>query len=149
MPDEKKAVRLAGKLLDLCFDSMRIKKDGQEEAIRILQNGTALKKFKDIIKAQNGNKSINSDDIKIKAKRKDLESEKYGNIKKINNQNLNMIAKILGAPENKHSGIYLFKKINDKVEKNEPLMSFYSKNQYQIQEATVSLKVFPIYEIEK
>ena len=146
---ENRAVKLAGKLLDLCFNTVKIDKKGEDEAVSILKNKLALKKFKEIIKAQKGNPNIESNNIKIKSKRKDIKSENYGKIEKINNYHLNMTAKILGSPEDKHAGIYLFKKTNDRIDKNETLMSFYANNSYRLEEATNHIKNFPIYEISK
>ena len=146
---ENRALTLAGKLLNLCFETVKIKKNGEDEAKSILQKGLALAKFKEIIKAQKGNPNIESRKIKIKSKRKDIKSNKYGKIEKINNYYLNMAAKILGAPEDKNAGIYLFKKIGDKIENNESLMSFYANNSYRLDEAANHIVNFPIYEITK
>ncbi len=145
---EAKALRLAGKLLNLCYQQSKTKKNGEEEACRLLYKGQALRKFREIVKAQGGDDQVSVDSLKIKSQRSEVKSAKYGKIKRINNYNLNMIAKMLGAPREKFAGIYLQKKIDDKVDKKEPLMSFYSSDVYKIKEAEVTLDNFPIYEIE-
>ncbi len=145
---ETKALRLAGKLLDICFKDAKIDKDGEEEAKNILYSGKALEKFREIVKAQGGNSQISSEKFKLKADCHVVKSKKSGKIKKINNYNLNMIAKLLGAPNDKYAGVCLHKKIDDSVEKNEPLMDFYSNDPYKLKEADVTLLNFPIYEIE-
>ncbi|MFN4212407.1 MAG: thymidine phosphorylase [Microgenomates group bacterium] len=145
---EAKALRLAGKLLNICFADSKIKKSGEKEAKKILTTGAALKKFKEIIKAQKGNDQISSDTFKIPSQKIEILSSRSGKIKDINNYNLNTIAKVLGAPNDKFAGIYLLKKIDEVVERKEPLAIFYSSSKYHLKEAEVTLKNFPIYEIE-
>lgn len=145
---EQKALRLAGKLLDICYEDAKVKKNGEEEAQQILSSGLALAKFREIVKAQNGNDQISTETFKIRAMKVEIKSLHSGKIKSINNYNLNTIARILGAPEDKFAGVYLCKKTDEKVLKNEELMVFYSKNEYKIKEAQETLKNFPVYEIE-
>jgi len=145
---EAKALRLAGKLLDLCFQDMKIKKSGEDEAKRILTDGSALKKFREIIKAQDGDDQVSSEKFKIHAHTLEIKSAHSGKIKEMNNFNLNSLAKILGAPNDKNAGMFLFKKIDEFVEKKEPLMTFYAKDKYKLKEAEISYKSFPVYDIE-
>lgn len=145
---EKKALKLAGMLLDLCFNSSKINKKGEETAQKILKEGLALKKFKEIIKAQKGNPDISSDSLKLTSFKLEIKSAQSGKIVGINNFNLNIIAKILGCPKDKLAGIYLLKKIGDKVDNKEILLIFYSSNKYNLKEAEETLKNFPIYNIE-
>lgn len=145
---EAKAIRLAGKLLDICFADAKIKKDGVEEAKMILTSGKALQKFREIVKAQGGNDQVSLGTLKIKAHKVEVESNHSGKIKSINNFNLNTIARILGAPEDKSAGIQLVKKIDEKISSKETLLTFYSSNKYHLEEAGVTMKNFPIYEIE-
>lgn len=146
---EMKALRLAGKLLDLCYADKKIKKDGEEEARRILTSGEALKKFRQIVHAQGGDEEISAAKFKIKSHKIEIKTIYSGKIKSINNFNLNTIARILGAPQDKFAGVSLVKKTDQKVVKSETLMEFYSTNRYHLEEARVTLKNFPIYEIEK
>lgn len=145
---EAKALRLAGKLLNICFKDAKINKNGEEEAMRILSEGIALKKFREIIKEQGGNDQISSDKFKTKAHQKEMYPRKSGKIKDIDNYNLNSLAKILGAPEDKYAGIELLKKLDEKVEKKEPMLMFHSRDKYKIKEAEITLQNMPIYEIE-
>ena len=144
---EAKALRLAGKLLSLCFATANIHKDGEVEARKILCEGTAFKKFQEIVKAQGGQSAISAESFKTKAIVHEGISSKSGTIKGVNNYNLNAIAKILGAPEDKYAGIYLLKKLDEKVDKKESLVLFHSSNKYRIEEAQVTLQHLPIYDI--
>ncbi len=147
---EVKALRLTGKLLDICFEDAKINKNGEEEAKKILYDGRALQKFREIIKAQGGNDHVSSEKLKLTmhAHRQMIKSKKSGKIKGVNNYNLNMIAKLLGAPNDKFAGVFLNKKIDNNIAKNEFLMEFYSNDPYKLKEAEVTLLNFPIYEIE-
>jgi len=145
---EAKALRLAGKLLDICFTDSKIDKIGEDEAKKILYSGEALRKFQEIVEAQGGNKEISSEKIKTALYKTEIKSMKKGKIKDINNYNLNATAKILGAPHDKYAGIYLLKKLDETVDKNEPMFVLYSNNRYNLKEAEITLDNFPIYEIE-
>ncbi len=145
---EKRSLRLAGKLLDMCFKTKRIKKDGEEEAKQLLTSGKALYKFKEIIAAQYGNPEVSSDKMKNTAHRKEIVAPKSGKIKSIQNYNLNSIAKLLGAPADKMAGIELLKRKGDSISKNEPYIALYSSSTYNLREAIDTLDHFSIFEIE-
>lgn len=142
---EDRSLKLAGKLLDLCYHTEGTKKDGLEEAKRILTEGLALKKFKEIIKAQHGNPDLTSMMMKNPAHKKPLISPKSGKISSINNYNLSAIAKILGAPEDKYAGMYLWKRSGEEFEKGDVLVDFYSSSTHALSEAVETLESFPIF----
>jgi putative thymidine phosphorylase len=152
---EKRSLFLAGTLLDLClkdsaktFQDQILKEFGTPYlwAAYILSSGHALKKMKEIIKAQGGNPDISSADLKPGKFSQDIFSLRHGIINKINSKNASIIAKILGAPIQKKSGIYLFKKIGEKVEKGERLFTLYSESKYHLKEAEESIKQFSLIE---
>ncbi len=142
---ENRALFLAGTLLDMCYKHAKVKKVGIEEAQSILTSGQALKKFKEIIKAQGGSPHISSNSMKLMNKKHTIYSDQSGYVKEINNHNLNSIAKMLGAPLDKYAGVYLLKKIGDMVAIREPLMEFYTKDSYLLKEAESTLQTFPIH----
>lgn len=145
---EERALYLAGILLDMCFKESRIKKHGIDEARAILSSGTALKKFKEIVKAQGGSSHISAHTMKILNKKHIIYATTSGYVKRINNHNVNSIAKVLGAPKDKHAGIYLLKKVGDVIERGEPLMEFYTKDHNLLKEAEASLQTFPIHHLD-
>lgn len=144
---ENRALRLAGKLLDICLSKKSDKKPGYEMAQSILTGGKALAKFQEIIHAQGGEKKIQRDDIVIRSHSKHILAKQAGKINAINNHHLNTLAKIAGAPADKYAGLYLSKKTDDRVEKNEPLCTVYSSNRHALDEAVLTYTNIPIYHI--
>ncbi len=145
---EAKSLRLAGKLLDLCFKEKKMNKNGEDEAKKILESGQALKKFQEIVKAQGGDPQISSESLSLAKNKFEFHSSISGKIKDINNYNLNTIAKILGSPNDKKAGIYLLKKLDHSVIKKEPIFTLYSDDKYRLKEAEATLKNLPIFKIE-
>jgi len=142
---EERSLTLAGNLLDLCLeDSPKEHKNGLEWAKYLLRSNLAFAKIQEIIKAQGGNPNIDSEDLKPGKFSVSVLSHKKGAVKKINSQNATIIAKILGAPGQKRSGIFLNKKIGEPVFEKEILYTLYSENVYNLKEAKSSLRQFPI-----
>ncbi len=93
-----------------------------------LNNGKGYEKFKEWVLAQNGD--INS--IEVSSKTKEIVSEKDGYIKRIDALKIGKLARELGAGRltkedviNFKVGIVLNKKVGDKVEKGEKLLTIY------------------------
>ena len=155
---EKRAIFLAGTLLDLCLKDapLSIKNpvekefggDGAKWALSILSSGHALKKMREIIKAQGGDQDITSEQLKPGKFSYTVEATRSGTVHKINCKNTSTIAKILGAPASKKSGLYLHKKIGEKTMRGVPLYTLYSDHDYTLKEAKDSLPHFPIVEYE-
>lgn len=150
---EVRAVNLASNLLELCLEDAdsALKKEVKEIygnpygwAQEILQSGRAFEKFKEIIKAQGGNPNIDSESLIIGKNTFEAKADKEGVVKELNSKNITSIAKILGAPKQKGAGIYLNKKIGDKVKKNDVLYTLFSENVYNLKEGKESLINFPI-----
>lgn len=147
---EAKALRLTGKLLNLCLEDSERKggESGEEMAKRILSSGKALEKMREIIKIQGGNHTVTSDDLKLAKFRFEVPSLHKGIITSFNNFNLTIIAKILGAPENKQAGVYLERRIDERVDKNDILCILYSSDKWRLEEAKETLPNLEIYKIE-
>ncbi|OGK13793.1 hypothetical protein A3A93_02515 [Candidatus Roizmanbacteria bacterium RIFCSPLOWO2_01_FULL_38_12] len=145
---EKRSLRLATKLLKMCYKTKGEKIDAEIEAKKILESGRALEQFRKIIKAQYGDPDISYKKIKIKAIKKLIKASESGTIRSVNNFNLNSIAKILGAPSEKSAGLKLLKRRSDSISINEPLIELYATNSYQLTEAEDTLNNFPIFDIQ-
>ena len=154
---EGKALILAGMLLDLCLkDSHKklqeqIKKEfgsGKLWATYVLSSGHALKKMREIIKAQGGDSDIISSELKPGKYRYEVKAKKGGIVKEVNSKNATILAKILGAPSQKKSGIYLNKKSGEKVKPGEIVYTCYSELERNLEETKDSLVNFPILSYE-
>jgi len=100
----------------------------------VIQNGSALEKFKEIIIHQGGNPDVinNYDLFKIGKNKVEIKAQKDGYIKNLIALDVAHSAKLLGAGRDKKSdsinfgaGIILNKKIGDKVKKDETIMELY------------------------
>ncbi|MBI3955259.1 thymidine phosphorylase [Candidatus Gottesmanbacteria bacterium] len=147
---EAKALRLTGKLLDLCLrDNKKSEKiSGEDLARQILISGEALKKMREIIKYQGGDPDISIADIEIGKFKYEYKSHKKGSITSFNNKDLTIIAKILGCPGDKKAGIYLERRLDEHIDKNDILCILYSSNKWHLEEAKETLKNVPIFGIE-
>lgn len=150
---EERSLNLAGNLLDLCLEDSSEKlqdsvkreyKNGRLWATHILRSNLAFAKMKEIIKAQGGNPNIDSEDLKPGKHSVSVYSHKKGVVKSINSKNATLIAKMLGAPGQKGSGIFLNKKIGEEFLEKEILYTLYSENMYNLKEAKNAHAKFPI-----
>ena len=153
---EKKSLKLAGSLLSLCLESAseKIKEEAkkfetpEKWAEDILTTGVAHKKMMEIIDAQKGDATITSDKLKPGSKTKEVKSDKSGVVKKVNNRNVSLIAKILGAPTDAKAGLFLRKRVDDEVKNGEVMFDMYAQKENNLEEAIDTFRNFPIYEIE-
>ena len=154
---EKRAIFLGGTLLDLCLEDAdkelksRIASEfgsGTKWAEYILESGHALAKMREIIKAQGGNSAIMSNDLKPGKHKYDVIAKRSGTVKSIHSKNVTILAKILGAPAHKKSGLYLYQKMGEKVITGKPMFTLYSEQEYNLKEAIDSLSQFPVLEFE-
>ena len=153
---EIRSINLAGNLLDLCIkDSPQKFKNHVKEnygnafglANQMLKQGKAFEKFKEIVVAQGGNlKNVDSNKLFPGKHSFEVKAHKNGEIKSLNSKNITAIARILGAPSQKGAGIWLNKKLHDKIAKNETMYTIYSENVYNLKEGKDSLENFPIFD---
>jgi putative thymidine phosphorylase len=147
---EAKAIRLAGKLLNLCFADMRGKKDvvGEDVARELLVSGKALEKMREIIKVQGGDPAVASDTLHPGRFVHEVKAVRRGHIHAIDNNQITVICRILGCPTDKKAGIYLNRKLEGTVDKNDILYTLYSSDKWRLTEAVETIKNIPIYTIE-
>jgi len=157
---ERKAVRLTGKLLDLCFlekcgGNVEIRKrykdleeNGERLAQEILATGEALSKLREIVKAQGGDAKISMDDLEVGSQVFEVKAARKGEITKIDNKILTEICRVLGSPEDKKAGIYLEKKIGGKVTKGDTLFTMYSSDRWRLGQAVEEVPGVVLYKID-
>ncbi|MBU0627236.1 hypothetical protein KKG31_05515 [Patescibacteria group bacterium] len=112
---QNKAVYLASKIIELV--GMAKGKVAEKLALETVKSGKAWKKMQRIIKAQNGNPNIKSEELKLAPVKKEIKAERDGKVKTINMKILNVAARTLGAPIDLKAGLYLHKKTGDRVKK--------------------------------
>lgn len=144
---EAKALRLSGKLLDLCFAQSKKQLNGQEVAREILVSGQALSKMREIIKIQGGNPEIDSAHLTAGQETYELKANRAGRVFKINNQQITVICRILGCPTDKKAGMYLWHKLEETVARGEVLATLYSSDKWRLKESIETLKNISIFTI--
>lgn len=146
---EAKALRLAGKLLSLCYADMPGKKaeDGEEVAKEILTSGKALKKMQEIIRAQGGNPHVSSHELVPGKEIYELKATKKGMVSAINNQQITVISRVLGCPSDRKAGMYLNRKLEERVDKGDILATIYSSDTWRLKEAAETFTSMPVYTV--
>lgn len=117
-----KALMMAGITLE--FTGKAKKGQGLKMATEILTSGQAYKKFMEIIEAQ-GKKHTKLAPGEFKFH---VLSPCEGDVYNISNKQIAHIARIAGAPKDPSAGVYLYKKVGDRVLQNEPLYTIYAEN---------------------
>ena len=129
-----------------------IKKKYESEkawALTLLRSGAALSKMREIIKAQGGDPKISSKKMTGGKNRLIIKAERNGKIDQVSSKNITLLAKLLGAPEDRMAGLVLYKRLDEVCEKGEELCVFHSESEYRLREAADSYDLFPIYEIRR
>jgi thymidine phosphorylase len=120
-----KSLMMSGHLLEM--GGVAEKGKGLEYANEILESGLAMRKFDEIIDAQGRKKIFGPANHKVK-----VLASKSGTIKKINNKGISAIAFILGCPNDKLSGLMLYKKCGDKIKNGDILVELYSNSKLKL-----------------
>jgi AMP phosphorylase len=139
---EEKALFLAGNLLEMTGKAEN--NSGTEIARKILYSGKAFEKFKQIIKAQGGSLKR----LKEAKFRKDIFPKKGGKIRSIDNKRIVSMARILGCPADKFSGIYLHHHAGEIVGKKDRLMTVYSETRDRLRKAVEFDREKPIVAVK-
>ncbi len=136
---KEKSIYLSSCLMKLCGI-----KNYEMKAREILESGKAYEKFKEIINAQNGKEDFEERIKKIKLAKfsKTFAASADGQIRYINNKKINLLCRILGAPQTKTAGVYLHKKLG-KISKGEKIITMYSESKDKLKD---SLKYFQEFE---
>lgn len=122
---EEKAIMMADKLFKLTKT--------KASARKILESGLAYKKMKEIIRAQKGKSTIEPEDINPGKYSFNIKSKRNGKIIEIDNKKITKIARIAGAPSDKAAGIYLYKRVGQRVKKDETIFTIYSESKNKLE----------------
>lgn len=126
---ERKSLYLAGILLEMMKKAKR--GEGEHLAQRILDSGAAFEKFNEILIAQ-GRKPLPR---KLARYHSSIFAKQNRIIRYIDNRKINLLARLLGCPQDKASGIYLHKHIGDAVKRGDTLLTFYAESKKKLKEA--------------
>ena len=127
---EAKAVFLASKIIEIVW--LAKGREAEKVARKQLTSGEAWKMMQRIIKAQNGNPDVNSEDLKLGIFTKEVLAEQDWTIKKVDLHNINHIARRLGCPAIDEAWLYLSKRLGDKVKKWDVLFTMYATAENKI-----------------
>ncbi|MCY9275216.1 pyrimidine-nucleoside phosphorylase [Bacillus haynesii] len=112
--------------------------EAREKLIDVIKNGKALQKFKDFLQNQGGDSSVadNPEKLPQAAYKIDVPAKEAGVVSEIVADQIGVAAMLLGAgratKEDKIDlavGIMLRKKVGDRVEKGEPLVTLYANRE--------------------
>lgn len=137
-----RALMLAGHILE--FSPVVAKGHGINMARELLTSGKAWQKFQAICHAQGG-----FDEPPTAAFTYTIESPSRGRVISIDNQKINRLAKLAGAPHDKAAGIFLETPLDTIVESHQPLFTIHSDSQEALKRALSLLEKTPnIIQIE-
>ena len=147
---EAKALRLAGKLLSLCYAETKGKEkiDGEKIAREILTSGQAMAKMREIIKVQGGNPDIDMRHMIPGKFRYDVKSPRKGRVSGINNREITVVCRVLGCPTDKRAGMYLERKLEETVDNGDILCTLYSSDKWSLKEAIETIKNVRVFIVE-
>lgn len=122
-PDDlrEKALMECGELLELTKKAAKGR--GEKMAQQLITSGKAWRKFQAIITAQ-GKKRVS----KLAKHSASVAAVKAGRVAAIANKTIGHIARLAGAPKDPAAGLFLYKKIGDRVAKGEALYKIYATN---------------------
>ncbi len=141
---EKRSLMLTGELLELCGKAKN--GEGCLLAEETLRNKAAWRKMQQIILAQGG-RVVDSEDLVLADYSMDFASPKSGKIEGLDNEQLNKLCFLLGAPNEKKAGVYLYKKIGESIKKEEPILRVYTQNKEIMALAQRAFPISKIYNI--
>ena len=122
---KEKSLMLAGLLLEMVCKCR--KGDGLKKAQEILESGKALAKMNEIIAVQGKQQKFELGKCCYP-----VHSRRSGKIVEIDNDIIAKIARVAGTPDDKGAGLYLSKKINDKVKKGDLLYTVYAESEFKL-----------------
>jgi len=122
----EKSLEMAGMLLEMCGKALPLR--GKSLATKILDSGKAYEQMMKIIDAQGRKKTA----LRPGKFSKTIKALKSGTVSEINNSLVSHVARTAGAPKDPTAGMYMHKKLHDKVSKGEPLYTIYADSEERL-----------------
>ena len=133
-----KSLFLAAKLLSLCGVFFP-----RHTARKILEDGRAYEKFKEIVNAQNKSSDFEYRVRKLQLAKykKIIYTKKAGEILSIDNHGINSLCRILGTPETASAGAYLHSHVGP-VNAGQEILTIYSESKQRLKEGLKFIQEF-------
>ncbi|MCD6371287.1 MAG: AMP phosphorylase [Candidatus Aenigmarchaeota archaeon] len=108
-------------------------KNSREVALRALKSGKAEKKMREIIEMQGGDPRVRPKDIVIGENTLDYVANSNGSVIWMDTHSIVEIARLAGAPKDKGAGVYIWKKVGEKVKKGEKIFTIYAEKERKLE----------------
>lgn len=131
-----RALTLAGAIIEFSPDVNP--GQGKEIATKILNDGSAWKKFQAICHAQGGLR-----EPAVAAHQHPVTAKYAGKVSAIDNRQLAKLAKLAGAPHDKAAGVMLHTPLDSMVEINQPLFTIHAESKGELSYALSLLEQIP------
>jgi len=122
------ATALAGVLLEMA--GVAADGQGSREATRLIDDGSAWRKFQAICEAQGGMREIPHAPYHY-----DVFADKSGIVQAIDNRSIARIAKLAGAPADKAAGVEMSVRIGDRVSSGDVLLTIHAESPGELEYA--------------
>ena len=117
----------------------------KEEGYRLsryqLESGRAEEKFREIIEAQGGDPDVKSGDLPLSKESFAVKAESGGSVSHIDNKAISRIARALGSPQDKGSGMLFKIKKGDEVKKGQELFTLYAADKERLMRGVEQVKL--------
>ncbi|MFQ5474691.1 MAG: AMP phosphorylase [Candidatus Nanoarchaeia archaeon] len=120
---KKKSIWLAAEAMGMHAHIKNPKKLARE----LLANGSAHRKFMEILKAQ-GARVTDPGRIKLGRFTYDYKAPKSGKIVELDNKPISRVGRVAGAPLDQGAGIFIYKRVGDRVRKGEKVFTIYAES---------------------
>ncbi|MBN1331732.1 thymidine phosphorylase [Candidatus Dojkabacteria bacterium] len=128
---ENSALEMAGILLEMVGKAQ--KGGGFDLAQETLYSGKAEKKFREIVEAQGGDVEVTSDSLEVGGIVYEYKAPRSGVLESINNKRIFEVAKALGNPRIKESGLYVHMQPGQQVKSGDLLATLYAASDIRLE----------------
>ncbi len=142
---EDKSAYLAGELLELSGFCKR--GEGERLARRQLESGAAWHKMQQIITAQGGNPTLDSEAVTTGAYHYEIHAHVAGRVALVDDKAINEVCMNLGAPHERIAGLHLHVRYGERVQKGAKLFTLYAPSQGRLELGLRAQERMPIITI--
>ncbi|MCH8906189.1 MAG: thymidine phosphorylase [Candidatus Heimdallarchaeota archaeon] len=144
---KRKAVTLAGLIFEAVHQADR--GHGRKLASELIESGKALTKFKDIVEAQGGDRSVHSESMEQAPYSHIITAEQGDIVYSLDSYNIGSMARAAGAPQDASAGVILHVDRGDNLKTGDPIVEIRSHSERKISEAEAMMRTAPPVLFEK